>query len=88
MVPELLNLMARLAARYMPDESGQVAVSLPALNPTQHALFTAASRLIPGGALPLGCSCTCKVLHVRTQMRILCVELGCCSLTCMHPPSD
>lgn len=51
MVPELLGLMARLAARYMPDENGNVSISLPVLTATQQALFTAASRLLPVGSL-------------------------------------
>ncbi|KAK9807129.1 hypothetical protein WJX73_008725 [Symbiochloris irregularis] len=51
MVPELLGLMARLAARYMPDENGNVSISLPVLSSTQQALFTAASRLLPVSSL-------------------------------------
>ena len=52
MVPELLGLMSQLAARYVPDENGHVSTSLPALTTTQQALFSAATRLLPGAALP------------------------------------
>lgn len=48
LVPELLHLMARLCARYMPDEHGQMQVSLPQLSPTQQVLFHAATRVLPG----------------------------------------